>query len=189
MNLQHLNVKVFADRAAVDLADAIPVFHRWIQQADPEELLIDVADYRHVPAGPGVMLIGHRANYSLDLGPENRLGLLYNRKAAAEGAPPEKLLHAFHVAFEACRRLEDEPKFAGKLHFNAGACEIVVNDRLLAPQTEETWQALKPEFEAFFGNLFRGQPYTLERAGTPRERFRVRVLTAEPIEIHSLISK
>ena len=189
MDLQHLNVKVFAGLAAVDLADAIPVFHRWIQQGVTGELLIDVADYSHVPGGPGMILVGHEANYSLDLGPENRLGLLYNRKTAAGGTAQEKLLHAFHAAFQACRRLEDEPDFSGKLRFNAGACEIAVNDRLLAPATEETWQALKPEFDRFFGNLFRGQPYTLERAGTPRERFRVRVTTAEPIAIHSLISK
>jgi hypothetical protein len=189
MNLQHLNVKVFADQSAVDLADAIPVFHRWIQQSDPEDMLIDVADYSHVPAGPGVVLIGHEANYSLDLGPENRLGLLYNRKAAEDGTPQEKLLHAFHAAFEACRRLQEEPNFANDLHFNAGACEIVVNDRLLAPQSEETWESLKPEFDTFFSNLFRGQPYTLEHTGAPRERFAVRVTTARPIEIHSLISK
>ena len=67
MNIDHVNVKVFA-KAPVDLAAAIPVFHRWIQEGACEELLIDVADYRHVPAGPGVVLIGHEANYSLDCG-------------------------------------------------------------------------------------------------------------------------
>ncbi len=188
MNLQHVNVKVFAAMADVDLADAIPVFHRWIQNAVGDELWIDVADYRHVPRGPGVMVVGHEANYSLDFGPENRLGLLYNRKAAVEGSTQEKLLHAFHAAFEACRRLEEEPVFRGRLHFNAGACDVIVNDRLLAPNTDETWQALKPEFEAFFENLFRNRSYTLQRAGQPRERFGVRIAAAEPIGIHTLVA-
>ena len=49
------------------------VFHQWIRDSVCPEMLIDVADYRHVPAGPGVMLIGHEANYSLD-NRENRLG-------------------------------------------------------------------------------------------------------------------
>ena len=62
----------------------IPVFHRWIREQAMPELLIDVADYSHVPAGPGVMVIGHEANYSVD-NRENRLGLLYNRRAALEG--------------------------------------------------------------------------------------------------------
>ena len=133
--------------------------------------------------GPSVILVGHEANYSLDLGPENRLGLLHNRKAVAEGTTQEKLLQAFHAALEACRRLEEEPDFRGKLHFNAGACEVVLGDRLLAANTEETWQALKPEFDTFFGNLFRNRRYTLEPADGPRERFSVRVATAEPIDI------
>src|ERR1700676_5233406 len=83
VQVQHVNVKIFAeDTEAVDLALAIPVFHRWIQESICEELLIDVADYRYWPAGPGVLLVGHEANYSLDLSGW-RLGLLYNRKAAA----------------------------------------------------------------------------------------------------------
>jgi len=50
-------VKIFVhEPTSIDLADAIPVFHRWIQEAVLNELVIDVADYRHVPAGPGVML-------------------------------------------------------------------------------------------------------------------------------------
>ena len=52
--IQHVRVKVFASRA-VSIDDAIPVFHRWIQERVHPEMLIDVADYRHVPDGPGVM--------------------------------------------------------------------------------------------------------------------------------------
>ena len=81
MDLQHLNVKIFTSRNAFDLAEAIPVFQRWIQDSVCEELLIDVADYRHVPGGPGVLLAAHEAHYSLDTG-----GLLYNRKAVVEGS-------------------------------------------------------------------------------------------------------
>ena len=81
-SVQHINVKIFvADPSAIDLADAVGVFHRWIKERACPEMLIDVAEYRHVPAGPGVMLIGHEANYSFDER-ENRLGLLYNRKEA-----------------------------------------------------------------------------------------------------------
>ena len=43
-----------------------------------------MADYRHVPEGPGVMLIGHQANYSVD-NTDNRLGVRYNRKEPLEG--------------------------------------------------------------------------------------------------------
>src|ERR1700721_549142 len=104
--IQHVRVKIFAAHpAAIDFADAISVFHRWIQDRVCPEMLIDVADYRHVPAGPGVMLIGYEANYSLD-NRENRLGLLYNRKASLNGTFRERLNQAYWSALRACERLE-----------------------------------------------------------------------------------
>ena len=177
VQVQHVNVKIFAEGPAaadVDLGAAIPVFHRWIQDSVCEELLIDVADYRHVPAGPGVLLVGHQANYSLDLA-SNRLGLLYDCKALREGGARDNLSQAFHAALAACRRLEQEPEFQGRLRFNSGDCEVILNDRLFAPNTEATWQALKPEFEEFFAALYGGAGLTFERSEDPRERFRVGV--------------
>ena len=85
MNLQHVNVKLMLDSPAdADLAPLIPIFYSWIKGQIFEELLLDVADYRHVPAGPGVVLIGHQANYSVD-NIDNRLGVRYNRKAELDG--------------------------------------------------------------------------------------------------------
>src|SRR5712672_3004964 len=115
--IQHVTVKVFArEPARIDLGDAIPIFHGWIQNHVFPEMLIDVADYRHVPNGPGVMLIAHEANYSLD-NTKGRLGLLYSHKLAGGGAQ-ENLRQAFDAALAACGRLQDEPEFEGKLKFN-----------------------------------------------------------------------
>ena len=60
------------------------MFHSWIQEQVGEGLLLDVADYRHVHEGPGVILIGYEGNYSVD-NTDNRLGVRYNRKAALDG--------------------------------------------------------------------------------------------------------
>lgn len=170
----HINVKIFAlEPAPRDLAGAIPVFHRWIQQSAAPELLIDVADYRHVPAGPGVILVGFEANYSLDL-TENRLGLLYNRKKPMAGSLDEKLRQAYEAAWAACRRLEQEPEFHGKLHFDPNSCEVIFNDRLLAPNSPETFERLRPGLEEFFAGLWGRGRFTLERVGEPRERLRLR---------------
>ena len=111
------------------------------------EMLIDVADYRHVPRGPGVLLIGYEANYSLDYA-KGRLGLLYSRKQAG-GSAQENLRQAYDSAVAACRLLENEPEFADKLAFDYNACEISINDRLLAPNTDATFATLKPDFERF----------------------------------------
>jgi hypothetical protein len=172
--IQHVRVKIFASEpSSIDLGEAIPVFHRWIQGHLCPELLIDVADYRHVPNGPGVMLIGHEANYSLDMA-KNRLGLLYSRKQAGGGAQ-ENLQQALDAAIAACRRLEKEPAFAGKLKFDTGDCEFSINDRLLAPNRDETYLALKPELDRFFAGLWGAGAYSIEHEGEPRELFRVAV--------------
>ncbi len=175
MEVQHINIKIFArEPAPADLAGAIPVFHRWIQQDATGELLIDVADYRHVPEGPGVMLIAHEAHYSL--GPTGgRLGLLYNRRTPATGSTREKLEQAYSAALAACRRLEQEPEFRGSLAFDEGDVEVIFNDRALTPNTDETFEALRGELEAFFASRWGQGTFVLEKTGEPRERLTVRV--------------
>ncbi len=168
-DIQHINLKLFVeDAGAFELADAIPVFHQWIRASVCPEMLIDVADYRHVSAGPGVLLIGHEANYSFD-DRESRLGLLYNRKAVLDGTFQSKLAQAHRAAIEACDRLEQEAVFRRKLKFDRNTLEVFVNDRLLAPNNYETWQALRPELEKFFSG------FTIRRRGEPRDLFRVSV--------------
>jgi hypothetical protein len=175
MSMQHVNIKVFAKTDGdVNVADAIPVFHRWIQKRDLPEMLIDVADYSHVPEGPGVLLIAHEANYSLDYA-RDQLGLLYNRKAAGSGDAQEELGQAYGAAISACRRLEKEPEFQDKLYFDTHHLEIVFNDRLLHPNTDESWGEVKPEATRFFDGIFGAGQYTLERKGEPRERLRATV--------------
>lgn len=186
MSIDHVNIKIFARQPyPADLADAIPVFHHWIQDHILDELMIDIADYRHVPDGPGVMLIGDAADYGLDQA-SGRLGLLYNRKRPAEGSFEDKLRDAFASAFAACQLLEEDSAFRGKLKFDAGDCEVIINDRLLAPNTDETWQALKPDLERFFNNLYGEKAHTLEHVGEPRERFRAAVRSSRPIDISGL---
>src|SRR4051812_30443994 len=83
-HLDHLNVKIYATQdARVQWHDLIPIFHRWIRDNVLPGTLIDVADYAHVPAGPGILLISHDAFYSVD-NRENRLGFLYNQRTATE---------------------------------------------------------------------------------------------------------
>jgi hypothetical protein len=61
----------------------VPVFHRWIQQKSfPNHLLVDVADYAHVPEGPGTLLVSHEANIHFDRD-GGKPGVLYVRKQPA----------------------------------------------------------------------------------------------------------
>ncbi|HEV8246140.1 MAG TPA: hypothetical protein VGP93_10250, partial [Polyangiaceae bacterium] len=78
MESPKIQVKYFAVEP-IALEHFVPVFHRFIRDHVLDELLIDVADYAHVHHGPGVVLVGHAADYYMDQG-EGRLGLLYSRK-------------------------------------------------------------------------------------------------------------
>jgi len=188
INLQCVNVKLLAkDTEGVELEPLIPVFHNWIQGQVFEELLLDVADYRHVHEGPGVVLIGHQANYSVD-NRDNRLGLRYNRKAPLEGSNQDRLRQATRAALTAFQRLEGEAGLNGKLQFNGQEIEVFINDRLMAPNRDSTREAVKPELQDFFGSLFRGGDYALSHGSDPRALFGVYVKANRVFSVSELLA-
>ena len=183
MNVQHVNVKFFLQKPeTVTLADYAAVLNTWIQQQRFDELLIDVADYLHVHHGPGIMLIGHEADYSLD-NRAGRLGLLYNRKAQVEGKTQEKLAQAVRAALTAAQILEKE----NGLKFDGSQIQVIINDRLLVPNTAETFKALEPDLRLFFDRLYAGANYTLTHHADPRERFTIEVKLASTFELDTLL--
>lgn len=185
---QNLNVKLRVEAATpATLQALIPVFHLWIQDRLCPEQLIDVADYRHVPAGPGVVLIGHEANYSLD-GADHHWGVRYNRKAAAPGTLREQLAQATRAALEACLRLEQDSALAGGIRFDGRHLDLFVNDRMLAPNTAATRAALEPELQAFLAELFAGEACTLTHDADPRRLFGVTVTAAQPQATAALLA-
>jgi hypothetical protein len=187
VNLQHVNVKLMLDSPAdADLALLVPIFHAWIQGQIFEELLLDVADYRHVPAGPGVILIGHQANYSVD-NTDNRLGVRYNRKAELDGGNQDRLAQATRAALIACQRLEAEPTVAGKFHSSGRELELFINDRLLAPNSEATFEAARPDLQRFAEKLFRGSQYSLSHNRDPRKLFGVSLKASDPFPLATLL--
>ena len=172
MELQHVNVKLLLkkDDEELDLEPLIPVFHSWIQLQGWDELLLDVADYRHVFAGPGVILIGHEANYSVD-NTGNRPGVRYNRKAALEGSNQDRLRQATIAALRACRRFESDPRLNSKFLFNGQDLEVSINDRVLAPNNPETREAVQSELLPLLQKLFAGGEYSISYENSPRNLF------------------
>jgi len=188
IQLQHVNVKLLASEGAgVDLEPLIPIYHSWIRDRVLDELLLDVADYRHVPEGPGVVVIGHQANYSVD-NTDGRLGVRYNRKAALDGANQDRLKQAARAALTAFQRLESEESLRGKLRFGGRDIEVFINDRSLAPNSDATRAAALPELEAFFRKLFGGAEYTLTHETEPRRLFGVRAKTNKSFTLAELLA-
>lgn len=183
MNLQHINIKFYLENPeTVNLAEYGTIFNSWIQGHRLEELLVDVADYLHVHHGPGIMLIGHEADYSLDHR-AGRLGLLYNRKEQLNGTTLEKLAQAARAALTAAKILEQE----NGLKFSGSEVQVIVNDRLLVPNTADSFEALEPDLQAFFTALYDGAEYELEHLVNPRERFTVNVKTGTSFDVETLL--
>jgi hypothetical protein len=133
MDLYKIGIKIFVTNPqAVRLRDFIPVFHGWIQQQKiAGHLLIDVHDYSHVHNGPGILLVAHEGNFSVDQ-EGGRLGLFYYRKQPLQGGLEANLKSALQTVLQACKLLESEPKLDG-LKFDTKEILVLANDRLLAP--------------------------------------------------------
>ena len=167
-------VKLYTSAGEIELEKLVPVFHRWIREKKiPDELLIDVADYAHVPQGPGVVLIGHQSDYYLDVA-DDRPGLLYSRKRGFDGDFQTGIEDAFRRALRACQLLESE----ADLGFSFATDEVLfrVQDRLAAPNDDATYDAYKGPLEKAAGSFFGGSA-SLERIGSSRDPFAVRIAT------------
>jgi hypothetical protein len=189
-----LIVKFFAeDAAGVDEAAFVPVFHSIIQaHALPDHLLIDVSDYTHVPDGPGTLLVSHEANFYMDHGVGGRLGLMYQRKQPILGAETfrDRLALVFAHALRAAALLEEAPAFAGRLRFRTGDLAFRVNDRLLAPNTHETYEQVAPALRAFLADLYPGSDVAIEyRPASPLQLFQVDVKASRPPSVTALLDR
>ena len=187
VELQHVNVKLLLENPEhLNLDAVITVFHSWIQDQVCEELLLDVTDYRHVHHGPGVVLIGHEADYSID-NTDGRLGIRYNRKAPLDGSNQDRLAQGVRAAIAAAERLQQDTRLDGKLHFNGQDFEIFINDRLLAPHNPETRQGLESEFHAFARDLFGIAGYTLTFESDSRRLFGAKIKANQSLAVADLL--
>ena len=185
MNASKLQVKLFVDGDCPRAERFIPVFHAWIKHHELPELLIDVANYAHVPKGPGVALIGNDSDYFLD-DTDGRPGLLYSRKREAP-APEARLGDAFRRVLHAALLLGQS--FDGKLKFRTDELLFRINDRLAAPSGETTFAALRPELDAFFSKLFAGAGHKLALTGGPKQLFSVKITTEGKADLATLLGR
>jgi hypothetical protein len=186
MELQKISVKVFAaEPHNVPLTDFIDIFHGWIQASDG--IYHDVADYSHMQAGPGVVLVADDANLSIDE-TENRRGLLWSQKGRLAGSNQEKLRAVLRSALENCRRLEQEPALRGRLRFLPNEAVISVNDRLIASNTDECFLEIKPEIEPLGRTLFGNAKLTLERDLEARKRLNVHMKSSYSGDLETVLS-
>ena len=184
MELQKINVKFFVEQPnAIALTDFIEIFHTWIQATDG--VYHDVADYSHMQAGPGIVLIANHANVSIDESGARR-GLLFSQKAPLAGSNQEKLSAVIRVALDNCRKLEAEPALRGKLHFAANEAVVSVNDRLVGENSPAAFDALTGDVEAVAKELFGGAAVSVERDGDSRRQLNLHLKTSAAVDLQKV---
>jgi hypothetical protein len=191
MNFHRLVLKVFAEGGSdVNASVLVPVFHGFIQNnAIEDHLLIDVADYDHVHHGPGTLLVSHEANFAMDRG-GGRLGLLYQRKQPLPGRTfRERLGQVVYATLRAAARLEEDPALHSRLKFRTDELLFRVADRLLAPNTPDTFNAAKGELQSFFSDLYEGGAVTLTHNASPQNLFEVSIRPSRPRPIPDLLQR
>lgn len=180
MELEQLSVRVIGGAAAQDaLEAAIPVLHGWIRERAGEELLIDVADYRHVPSGPDLMIIGDAGHYGVDV-TDGTIAVSFAARRDGHGPVGDKLRAGLSSALRLAARLER----AGLGDFSARGVEVRALSRRAVPGG--AGRALADGIEAPFAAIFTGSAGVLEPVDDPRGPATVRATLTAPITVAEL---
>jgi len=185
-----VSVKLFVqDPAAIRLEELIPVFHRWIAERTIEDdLLIDVANYAHVPKGPGIVLVCDNAHYYFDVR-DGRPGLRYRGRRVARAEGEEAVARAFRSVLGAAALLEADPALEGRYRFRTDEVEISIPDRLRAPSGEDTLGTVRPAVERCVKSLYGVGEVSVEMVSGAREPFTLRVETGASPTVADLLGR
>jgi len=171
MNLQKINVKLFVDAPDEVRLDAfLPVFVRWRENKQHPSQWVDMADYAHVPKGPGIMIIGHQGNLAVDLADPGP-GILYANKKDLEGDNDERILECFRRALRLTLALIEEPEYPIELTPQPGTWQLTFNDRMNTPNTDQTESALRPAMNQAIERLFGVEHTAVVREKDPLLRY------------------
>lgn len=171
-------VKVYGSDEAIedDAKLFVPIFHEWIRDKALEGLvLLDVADYAHAPDSPGIMLISHEVNFSMDR-TDGRFGLLGQRRVPAEGSAADAVARTLRQVLQVASHLECDSRVDGSLGLDISTLRVEANDRLRLPNTDAGYQAFAPIVAKAVVSVLGGPPPDVVRVDNdPRDRLTVAV--------------
>lgn len=187
MQSEKLQIKFFAKVGGdFDVEAIVPVFHRFIRERVFDELMIDVADYKHVKNGPGIVLIGDANDYYFDLG-EGRPGLLFSRKrhgSASDG----RLREGFARALRACKALEEAPELGRRVSFSTDEILVRLPDRLRSPNDDASFAEASKELSALLDKLYGVGAFSITRGPAAPAALELRVKATATPAVASLLS-
>lgn len=184
IDLQRISIKIHSEApAGVPLDPFLEIFGRWRADKTHPAEWIDLADYAHVPKGPGIVLIGIKALFSFDL-TDPAPGLLYITRRGLAGTPEQRIKTALRSALDLSQRITAEKNYPAAAKLRTNSLELRLLDRLVTPRTPATDTAMKPAIEAALNATFGSGGYQLTPApadGSPYG-YNVRAGSAEPLE-------
>ena len=150
-DLQRIDVKLLLDTPPNPNIDVfLVIFDRWRQRQDHPCDWVDLADYAHMPTGPGILIAGKRDRFSIDLNPPGP-GLLTSTRAGLEGSLEDRVREAFRRARELNRSVLTEPEFPAEFSVSAEGWEIYINDRLAFPDSDASDSLVRPALTSALG--------------------------------------
>ena len=105
MKINKLELRLYLKNDS-EIQSFVPRLYHLIQSQALPGILIDVANYSHVPYGPGLMIIGHEGNYGLSRHRSQGLVLYYVEKGRRQVKDVEMFLkEMFYRLLEFARQL------------------------------------------------------------------------------------
>ena len=183
MDLQKFGIKLFFNtNGSFNSKDFIPVFHNWIQDKIVDDhLLIDVADYSHIPDGPGVMLISHEGNFSLDQ-ESYQPGIMYMRKTKIAGGFKERFNTVLSTVIKAANHLSDI-NINQHVDFKPNLFRFIANDRLYAENTVDNQDLYKQKIQKALDGKYPGRQLEFGDFSDKNERLAFTVNFSNDIDI------
>jgi hypothetical protein len=190
MRLNRTSIKILLKNPkSANNQDLIPVFHSWIQkQAVTDHLLVDVHDYSHVAKGPGLLLYGHEGCFSLDFG-QDPAGLVYQRPQRSEASFEDQLTETLRPLLQGCCLLESQTLTGTPFEFKTNQFRIAIQDRLNAPNTEETYRRFRPLLSDFLERTLESDDFTVDHLSDSKQLFSVEVRTNSSSTVTELLSR
>lgn len=183
MYIERFCVKFPAETIPADFNEEslIGVLQGWIRDEKLAGTLIDVVDYRHVPEGPGIMLVTYEMNYMMEH--QGGYGLYVQRKVGAVNSHAEAIADLVQAAATFGTLLAKETGVTLK----GNEFLYISNDRLNAPNTDAAFAEVKTDLEAALQKIYGGKSLTIERVqNNPKERLTLAVKVNSPVAIAEL---
>lgn len=119
----------------ISVSDVVNLFHDWIREEDEDKVLLDVADYSHVPNGPGIILVGFYENIYFEInGKHPAFAVVYKRPI--DGDNTSKVKHVFSKAVIFANKFQQA--FEGKVTLDTENIKLGLNDRYYKREDVET---------------------------------------------------